>query len=423
MEKSKTNKDTLKESLIEYKNIEKMISENTTNQIKDLLSEGVKKELRNIIEATGDDDMNDMSEIEPETDDKGQDDIDSETGDKELDGNEPAAENELGIEPEIVGDEEGTGMESGTDENGEDFDLDSFKTGEDEYDLTNSNIEDVIKVFKKIDNDDSIIVKKLDNGKINLSDNETGAEYVIDMNGDSDSDTVSTEGDDEIANQEMEVAKESTDEESTDETLTEDSMIEIELDGAEDNLEEKNMTQSIGTNRRAGRMTQTRQEYAPSKPTNRDGAQLIANESKRIATMYNQKIKKIEEAYEQKLADINNEIKEYKNTLNIFRDKLKENAVLNNNLAKYVKLVTENATTKDEKLAILKRFSEEANTIEAGNQLFESINSSLNSKPVPEIGVNIDKQLSVKQNINEQVIYQSNDLQKTIGLMNRMNSL
>jgi len=109
----------------------------------------------------------------------------------------------------------------------------------------------------------------------------------------------------------------------------------------------------------------------------------------------------------------------------MFRDKLKENAVLNNNLAKYVKLVTENATTKDEKLAFLKRFSEEANTIEAGNKLFESINSNLNKNEAPSIGINIEKQFSVSgpQKINEQVIYQSKDLQDTIGLIKRMNSL
>ena len=109
----------------------------------------------------------------------------------------------------------------------------------------------------------------------------------------------------------------------------------------------------------------------------------------------------------------------------LFRDKLKENAVLNNNLAKYVKIVTENATTKDEKLDILKRFSNEANTIEDGNKLYESIKNELNKKETPSL--QIDKQYNVtttpKQQVNEQIIYQSSDLKETIDLMNRINRL
>ena len=136
-------------------------------------------------------------------------------------------------------------------------------------------------------------------------------------------------------------------------------------------------------------------------------------------------IKKIESAYQTKFKKINEEIEEYKNTLMLFRDKLKENAVLNNNLAKQVKIVTENATTKDEKLDILKRFSNEANTIEDGNKLYESIKNELNKKETPNL--QIDKQYNVtatpKQQVNEQIIYQSSDLKETIDLMNRINRL
>ena len=71
----------------------------------------------------------------------------------------------------------------------------------------------------------------------------------------------------------------------------------------------------------------------------------------------------------------------------------------------------------------MERFSKEANTIEAGNQLFESISDSLNRKGAPEI--NVEKQFSVStpKRLDEQVIYQSKDLQETIGLIKRMNSL
>lgn len=431
MKENKTNKDTLKESLIEYKSIVNMISKNSNETIKDILSESVKKGLKDMIAEGTEDDTEDVSSYEVEGGEGGgQDDVTPETGNDDVnDVNEPAVDSNLDGEPDELGGEAESGMEpeGGVEpevgDGEEDFNMDAFKTGEDEYDLTNSSIEDVVKVFKRIDNNDSVIVKKLDDGKINLSDNETGAEYVIDLNGDSDSDVVDTEGDNGMegeSNSELENEGPGLGEEN--EPITEDSEIEINLDGEEDVIDEKSMTQSIGMNRRAGRMTQTRQEYAPGKATNRDGAQLIANESKKIAAEYNAKVKKIEEAYAKKFAEVLKENNEFKDALNLFRNKLKENAVLNNNMAKYVKIVTENATTKDEKVAILKKFSEEANTIEAGNKLFESINESLSKKGTPEIGINIDKQFGTpKQKVNEQVIYQSKELSDIISLSKRMN--
>ncbi len=424
MKNEKTNKSILEESLLDYKAIQDMMSKSSEGTIKDIISEKIKEGLKNIITEADDFEEDDEDFGSEEGTEEGTDDINPEAGEGLEGENEPED-----VDVDInVDDEEGAeGMEpeEGDGEGEEDFDFDEFKTGEDEYDLTNNSIEDVVKVFKKIDDNDSIIVKKLEKGKVELIDNEAGTDYLIDMGGD--------EGEIEVElDDEQDLGDEYTGEEDMDDSAMGDSdvdegaNIEIGLDGEEDEVNEKNMTQSIGTNRRAGRMTQTRQEYAPGKSTNRDGAQLIANESKKIASAYLKKVKQIDEAYSKKFKALNEEVSQYKQALEMFRDKLKENAVLNNNLAKYVKLVTENATTKEEKLSILKRFSEEASTIEKGNQLFESINTNLNKKGAPEIGVNIDKQFSVAaptKRLDEQVIYQSKDLQDTIGLIKRMNSL
>lgn len=417
MNKENKNKSVLAESLVDLKNIEDFVSKSSEKTISNILKEQVKQELKNIIleaddfeeeEVDSDTETEDVQDTETELEDDFEGENETEVEDVETDEVED-------VEGDMEGmDSETDDVESEYEDEEEDFDLDSYKTGEDEYDLTNNNIEDVIKVFKKIDDNDSVIVKKLENGKVELIDNEAGTEYLIDME-----DGELESGDDEI---EIELDDEMEDE---DEGLTESADIEIELDGEEDYVSEKNMTQSIGTNRRAGRMTQTRKAYAPG-ANNRDGAKLIAAEGKKIAKEYNDKLTLIENSYKKKLRALNNEISEYKNALVMFRDKLKENAVLNNNLAKYVKLVTENATTQDEKVAILKRFSTEANTIESGNNLFESINKSLKEKGTPDVGVNIDKQISVESNVkrlDEQVIYQSKDLQATIGLINRMKGL
>lgn len=64
-------------------------------------------------------------------------------------------------------------------------------------------------------------------------------------------------------------------------------------------------------------------------------------------------------------------------------------------------------------------------TIEDGNKLYESIKNELNKKETPSL--QIDKQYNVtttpKQQVNEQIIYQSSDLKETIDLMNRINRL
>lgn len=421
MKKERTNKSILEESLIDFQAIQDMVSKSSENTIKDIISEKIKSGLKNII--TEADDFEDDEDTAPEETEEGMDDTTPESDEDLQSENEPEEIEDDNIE--VDDDEIGDGMEPEEgEENDEDFDFDQFKTGEDEYDLTNNSIEDVVKVFKKIDDNDSIIVKKLENGKVELIDNEAGTEYLIDMGDEANlGDEFDNEGDIEIELDDNELGEE-TDEES--DLMSEETEIEIELDGAENEVDEKNMTQSIGTNKRTGRMTQTRQEYAPGKATNRDGAQLIANESKKIAKAYAQKIRQIEESYNKKIKSLTEDVSQYKQALTMFRDKLKENAVLNNNLAKYVKLVTENATTKEEKLQILERFSKEANTIETGNKLFESINNSLNKKENSKVGINIEKQFSVSaptKRLDEQVIYQSKDLQETIGLINRMNGL
>ena len=416
MKDEKTNTSVLEESLIEYNDIKKMVEENSKNTITDIIRDTVKKELKDIItEGVEDEDDNGdgLDDITPDTGSETEIENENEPESSE----EPEGETEMDADGEIEPEADGE----------EDFDIDQFKTGDDEYDLTNHSIEDVVKVFKKIDDNDSIIVKKLEDGKIEINDTENGAEYLIDLGeGEPETDVEDVNGDESIFDEDVEIEIDGEPEsESNDENeeLTE-SETEIELDGAEDMIDEKNMTQSISANRRAGHMTQTRIANAPG-ANNRDGAQLIKNESKKIAEEYNKKLKKIESAYQTKFKKINEEIEEYKNTLMLFRDKLKENAVLNNNLAKYVKIVTENATTKDEKLDILKRFSNEANTIEDGNKLYESIKNELNKKETPSL--QIDKQYNVtttpKQQVNEQIIYQSSDLKETIDLMNRINRL
>ena len=69
---------------------------------------------------------------------------------------------------------------------------------------------------------------------------------------------------------------------------------------------------------------------------------------------------------------------EYRNALNVFRDKLNEVAVFNSNLAYATRLFTEHSTTKQEKINILKRF-DSVETLKESKNLYKSIKDELSN--------------------------------------------
>ena len=123
------------------------------------------------------------------------------------------------------------------------------------------------------------------------------------------------------------------------------------------------------------------------------------------------------------LKSIKKENKELKNAIIELRKNLNEAYLTNVNLGKITKLFLENATTESEKVDIINRFSNEAKTIEQSKALYESINRELKST---KKSVNLNES-SVTANgtkkLNEEKIYKSNDLLKTIDLMNRVENM
>lgn len=402
MENTKKDKSALEQSLIEYKRLEELIKENTEETARTLIEKSVKKSLQNILSESEEETIEQVNEIEnKEVEDDTE--LNSDLDVEETNDEEGVEDSEVGVE----------GLD--TEDNEEKFDFDEFKTDEGEYDLTGSSIEDVIKIFNEIDPEDRIIVKKTDDGKIEFENEEDGeTELVVDLE---DLEGETEEGSEEG---ETEFEIEFDDEEDGSEDIIDDDSdeteFEIELDGEE--LTEKPMTQSMGMNRRAGQMSQTRVANAPGWV--RKGTTLVTNEDK-IKKEYEKKINEIRRAHKREMALISEDIQKYKETVELFSAKIKENAILNNNLAKYVKLVTENTTTHEEKMSILKRFTSEADSIEKGNKLYESIKTQLNENVTPKI-VKIDEQVSIQgtKKINEQVMYEDDSLNKARDLMQRL---
>ena len=119
------------------------------------------------------------------------------------------------------------------------------------------------------------------------------------------------------------------------------------------------------------------------------------------------------------LKAIKNENKELKKAILELRSSLNEAYITNVNLGKITKLFLENATSQEEKADIVNRFTNEAKTIEQSNTLYESIDKQLKKKQQINLNESSATANGTKE-LNEQKIYKSNDLLKTIDLMGRV---
>jgi hypothetical protein len=413
--------DLVKEALIDLKEIHNFIKENSENMVKPMLEGSVQKGLKKLIfEADYD---------EETADDTEKDNIEGveDTESTEVEPAETEIEPEVETEPEVeipAGEEETTDVEPeiGGDEvegaEGEDFDFSQFDQSEEgEYDLTNADTDQLIKVFKLVSGNDQVVIDDLGDGKIQLKDNETGSEYLITTQGSAEPEVDVELDNDPVVSEGKQECYESN-------GFDADPELEIELgpdQEGEGMVDEKNMTQSYGVNRRAGVLSQTRAEYAPG-ANKRNGGTLVG-EGKKLTAMknyYEKKLKEMTEGHNNFKKTINEENTKLKETLGLFRDKLKENAVVNNSLGKFVKLVIENSTTDVEKAQIFARFVNEAKTIEDGNKLFESIKKELNGKPSNNMIT--EKQFAAENSkvINEQVVYEDKNLSNIKSLMARV---
>ena len=102
---------------------------------------------------------------------------------------------------------------------------------------------------------------------------------------------------------------------------------------------------------------------------------------------------------------------------------MKEQRVTNLNLAKITKLFVENTVTKEEKINIVNRFSNEAKTVEQSNQLYENIKKQLNKKPENSINENNQMTVNGTQKLNEEKTYKSKDLLNTLDLIRRVEEI
>lgn len=399
--KKEIKSDILKDSLIEAETISALMEENTTELFRNIVTESVQKKLNQLItEANEDEDNNDDDIIKGKDDDKVED---MNTDDVEK---SDEKDDELTVVDDITDKDSMDGSDLDSDED-EWSKFDKYKISQDSYDFSNAKEEDLASVWKLLDDDDLIHLKKIGDDSFVLDDEETDNKYLIDVNNEMDSDKSDDDNlDDDI-----------TDENSD---MDDDSMVEIILND-EEPISEEDIEEGGGAGRQRGAAANHVGSVAndgknlPDGRPHRVGAQRVYEEMKKTLVNALNETKKIKA----EAIALKKENEDFKKVLGIFKNKLSEAAMVNYNLGHIVKIITENATTQAEKREIVERFQNEAKTIAQSKALCESISANLKSKLNEKR--KLDTILTAEpQKINETTIYQDDELNKIKDMYKRL---
>ena len=487
----KIRSNFVKESLLEYNNLANTLKENTASAVQDLLKETVLEQYAKIL--TEDEDEYDVEEVD-DTDsvNASEDEV---VADDATDGMEPGdadAESDVDAEDDVVADDavaaEDDAIDDADDEAAEGegdgwSEFDKYKVSDDEYDFSNAEDDEIVKVYKLLKDDDQVVVTKNDE-KVSIKDNETGAEYLIDLGGDNE--TVDAEVDD-LGNED-DFGDETDFENQEDEDMNESRIFEVALNeydsnvGYTDNYQNKDVMTNPGMSEPGknvndwdkGVPKDTKKPWSGKKNDKSENQPFTAEKGKTVeeedvesgdeinelktnaehaanngstsrtdgpnnprarkarnfhTAQNGQETSTSDNAYSnvsvkaeaviKKANKIFEENKQLKSALMQFKKTLEEAAVTNDNLGNIIKLVMEHSTTKDEKREIIDRFGNEAKSVEASKTLYESISRELQKKS--KMNIDEGKEFAVNNNkINETQIYRSNDILNSLDLMHRI---
>lgn len=481
--KDKTKSKKVKDALKEYNSLAETLKENTQTAVKDLLSETVRDEYAKILNESDDADDFDEDEVEDTSASTVSNESDN---DDDTDGGDGIAESDSDIEDDTddVDDAAALDNEEGEDDtDGEDGseweDFDKYKVGENEYDLTKAEDEDIVKVYKLLNDDDQVVIHK-DNDKVNIKDNEAGTEYIIDLGGkddaeiDDDEENLLNDDEDNMNESKENLYELVLNEESnlgyTDNYQGKNAMdlknlkVADEKDASDwgskglrsrgdekpwSGIKGKKQKVSAPFDKEASAGDDTIIEVALDEihsttengPVRRGTSMTAASSSgknrwigRNLRTAKGGQTKGTgvaaysgedeSEAELEKVVKENKQLKKNMKTLcgylNDFKGTLKEAAVVNLNLGQIIKLLSENTTSKDEKKEIIARFGKEAKSVEQSKQLYESISRELKKAGKMNITESAPISADSSKKINEKTIYQSNDMLKTLDLMHRV---
>ena len=398
--KQEIKKSFLEEALLEAKTIQKSAEANAKEILASTMKPEIDRIVKEAIEKENSIDENNVEESHEQT-----------KVAKEKKVEENSTEDDDKISDDDLGEPE---VEISDDEPKTD-DLEDI--GVDQVDLTTSPDNEVIKVFKKMNGDDQLEITK-DGDSVNLKDGD--AEYHIQL-------SESEKKKDKLNEEGICECPDHNDEITTDMENNDDEMIyEIELDDkepVEEPVEETfNVTHADGKNvtlkpknfnvRSRPGDTRYKSIYQESVEKNK---QLV----KRFNSLRSKAVKILSE---------NKQIKEkenqYKTALIDLRGKLNEVALFNSNLAYVNKIMSEQATTKQEKINMITRF-DKVKSINESKSLYRVIVDELKKEPIKDV---VEKKIiktsqsGASKQINENKSYVDpqldNQLSRMRSLMN-----
>ena len=473
-----STKDALKDIVDEAvnKNLRLMISEADEDEYDE---EEVNPENELDTDSIADDEGKSTEDDSNSTDETDEEDTPDFGGDNDSDSDEETSDDE-GADNDFFG---GMGEEPTDDEEGEEVwdSIEQYKDMDGEYDLTGMGSEDVVKVLRVMKPEDGIRVVKNDDGNITLTDDNNDTEYIIQLEADEapeeDFEYEVEVGDDDVEESYSRINEYDSHVGYTDdyqhvtamttppnnepanpkttysmddgvpkgtekpwagkgkrdpftkkvsegvnctgagcETDVEECNVKLQEDSGEFGLADEHNSvtkkKSPKTSHTPGRNSSVAgvkhkgtadNAYSPNEPNSALGENFV----KRA----NQILKE-----NKQLKDIAEQIKE----------RLQEACTINASLGKIIKLITENTTTRDEKIDIVNRFND-VRTISETNRLYETISREL--KNAHSINNNVDNVMngqlseSRKRDIVETSMYQSDDLAATRDFMERLNKV
>ena len=466
----KIRSNFVKDSLKDFNNLATTLKENTESAVKDLLTETVLEQYAKILNESDDEDEYDVEEVEdtdaatePNGDEEETVETDTEVTDDAADGMD--AETETETETDVTDDVDGA-----QDETEEWSDFDKYKVDDDEYDFSNAEDDEIVKVYKLLKDDDQVVVNSEDDGKVSIKDNETGAEYLIDLGGGNADEEegmefeISDDSDNQIDNMDeskiFEIALNEidsnvgyTDKYQDKDVLTNDGNEEPgknvndwdngvpkgtkkpwsgkKNDKSENQPFDKTVKESeeIGADDEVVNELKTTQEHTANtdgtsrtdtknNPRPRMGRNAHTAEKGQVTQTTDNPYQPKLESVIKKANAIFEENQQLKQALSKFKKTLEEAAVTNVNLGNIIKLVMENSTTKDEKKEIINRFGKEARTVEASKNLYEQISRDL--KKNQKMNIDESKEYAVPSKINETQIYRSDDMLASLEIMHKI---
>ncbi len=388
---AETRKSIIDEAFMEAESIEQAFKANS----KEILSHTMGSEIEEMVKES----LEDSVALNEDEDD--------ENVDLELD---------LGLDSDEAGEDAGDDLDLELGDEGDEIEMDDEDMEMDSedleiVDLTDADDETVVNVFKKMADEDEIEVVQTEDG-VEIKDNETGAEYKIELGGDSEMEMDDEEIDledmdmDDEEGEEVEYHVELDDEEDMDDDMSEG-------DYMEDGMEEASRT--LGAGKRFGRKGLDKPKAAPKHlkvESEKPKFLKLVNENKVLKN----KISSIASENETLKEDYNKMV----DALKEFRQKLNEVAVFNSNLTYSVRLFTEHSTTKEEKVDIIKRF-DDAKTLKESKTTYKNLVKEISKTKAPikesiEEKLNETKSSGSATEITESKVYVDPQIEKMKAL-------